>query len=301
LEQHGDWDAETVVYRCNNCGAKEIISKKDIAKECPYCGTTNIVQTDDLAGLRPDSVVPYKITKDEAAEKAAEWIRKRKFAPKWYRRSAEPKNINGLFLPAFTFDTNTQSNYNGVLIETYFVTVNINGKATMQARTRLIPIRGTLSKNFDDILVTASSVVPAHMFSKLGSFSTNNAKDYKKEFLFGFTASQYTKDGKMSWNEAKSRIDNAIRTEIIRRHGGGSVQSLYVNTNCFATTYKYVLLPIYVGHSAYKEKVYNFYVHGGNGKVAGQAPKSGWKIFFTVSGIILVAAVIALASWWFSR
>jgi hypothetical protein len=163
-------------------------------------------------------------------------------------------------------------------------------------RQRRYPIHGIINKEFDDLLVQATTTIPPSMFSKLGVFNTADAKDYKKEFLFGYTAGQYTKDGKVSWNEAKSRIDSAIRGEIICRHGGGQVEWLKINTNCFGTTYKYCLLPVYIGHSSYKEKHYNFYVNGGSGTVAGKAPVSKWKVFFLVAGIILGLGAIVLAT-----
>ena len=36
-----NWGKETHVFRCNNCGAKEVLSKHEIAKECPFCGHTS--------------------------------------------------------------------------------------------------------------------------------------------------------------------------------------------------------------------------------------------------------------------
>ena len=43
--------------------------------------------------------------------------------------------------------------------------------------------------------------------------------------------------------------------------------------------YKYVLLPVYVGHTEYKGERYQLFVNGQTGKVYGKTPKSKWKIF----------------------
>ena len=39
-----------------------------------------------------------------------------------------------------------------------------------------------------------------------------------------------------------------------------------------------MLLPVYVGHSKFRKKNYNFYVNGQNGNVAGKTPVSPVKI-----------------------
>lgn len=82
LKESNTWADETHVFGCNNCGAKQILSKNDIAKECAFCGTTNVVEIDELSGLKPNAVVPFKINLETSADKARLWARKRFFAPK---------------------------------------------------------------------------------------------------------------------------------------------------------------------------------------------------------------------------
>ena len=57
---------------------------------------------------------------------------------------------------------------------------------------------------------------------------------------------------------------------------------LNVDTAFGKVTYKYMLLPVYIGHSKYNGKLYNFYVNGQNGNVAGKSPVSPVKVLFTV-------------------
>ena len=60
--------------------------------------------------------------------------------------------------------------------------------------------------------------------------------------------------------------------------------------------YKYVLLPVYVGNTEYKNKKYELLINGQTGKVYGKAPKSPWKVFrFFASAFLLVGAAIVLA------
>ena len=122
------WGNETHVFRCNNCGAKEVVSKHEIAKECPFCGTTNIVSTEELSGLKPNGIVPFQITKETAVDLATKWARKRFFAPSAFKKSAKPEKVKGTYSPAFTFDAQTKSSYYGRLGRYYYRTVMRNGK-----------------------------------------------------------------------------------------------------------------------------------------------------------------------------
>ena len=40
LRADNGWGAESHVFRCENCGAREILGKNEIAKTCPFCGTS---------------------------------------------------------------------------------------------------------------------------------------------------------------------------------------------------------------------------------------------------------------------
>lgn len=91
LAENNTWGRETHVFRCENCGAREVLDINEIAKTCPFCGTSNIVKTDELSGLKPNAVVPFQIGKDEAGSRVRKWIRKRAFAPGKFRKSARPR------------------------------------------------------------------------------------------------------------------------------------------------------------------------------------------------------------------
>ncbi|MCR5662924.1 MAG: hypothetical protein K6G50_12505, partial [bacterium] len=52
--------------------------------------------------------------------------------------------------------------------------------------------------------------------------------------------------------------------------------------------YKYLMLPIWLSSFRHNGKLYQFMVNGRSGKVSGDKPISGWKVFFTIVGIILL-------------
>ncbi len=295
LRNAPQWQKDTVVYRCEHCGAKAVISRNDLAKRCDYCGATNIIKVEDLPGIRPDTVAVFKITKDEAVAKARGWLSRRFFAPRWYKKSARAKNMHGIYYPAFTFDAQTFSNYRGVQIETHTNTYYVDGKPVTRTYTTSHPVTGQLAKVFDDILIPAATTVDSGILSKLQPFQTNEAVAYQKELLLGYTAGHYTQDAQQCWFTAKQRMGEQIKAEILDRYDG-DVVDLVIDTNVSNITYKYVLLPLYVGHSEYNNKKYELYVNGQTGKAYGKTPVSPWKVLLvTALGLAAVVGAFLLA------
>ena len=122
------WGNETHVVRCNNCGATQIISNSDISRICPYCGTTNVVETEEIPGLKPNGVVPFAFGNKDASTHVKEWGRKRWLSPKEFRKSLEREEMKGIYYPVFTFDSDTYSKYSGRLGIHYTERRRRNGK-----------------------------------------------------------------------------------------------------------------------------------------------------------------------------
>ena len=86
----------------------------------------------------------------------------------------------------------------------------------------------------------------------------------------------------------------SIESSILKKYDYDVKYSLNVSTKFSNEQYKYVLVPIYVGHYKYKNKLYNFFVNGENGKVAGKTPVSAGKVCLTIFIVLLVLGLIVL-------
>ncbi len=290
-----DWGNETHVFRCNNCGSTEVLSKNEIAKECSFCGTTNIVAVQELSGLKPNGVIPFSISKEKATNAVTTWARKKFFAPSAFKKSAKPEKIKGTYSPAFTFDTKSRSSYYGRLGKYYYRTVTRNGKRQTVREIRYFNVAGNYDMQFDDILIQASDKIAQGDLNNMRPFDTNNSNEYSTDFLHGYVAQSSTKTGQECWNEAQIVARSEIRRRILSRYRYDIVVFFEVNTAFMDVTYKYLLLPIYVGHCNWKKKLYNFFVNGKNGKVSGKTPLSPLKIGIAIMlGLAVVVGVFLL-------
>ena len=61
-------------------------------------------------------------------------------------------------------------------------------------------------------------------------------------------------------------------------------------------TFKHTLLPVWFVTYNYGAKTFQVLLNGVTGKIAGEHPKSFWKIFFLIMFIVLVVRIFVLAS-----
>lgn len=288
--------SDTEVIVCQNCGSKEVISKGEISSKCSFCGTNNVIKTSEIVGMKPHGVCPFEKTITDAEEAVREWKKKKRFLPNSFKKLDTMSAIKGVYVPAFSFDSSTETKYNGRLGERESYTVRRNGKTETRTTTRYFNISGDYDRKFDDLLVYATDKIPPVMLTELEPFPTTKSIVYDAKYLAGYTASTYTIDGKKAWENCQTRASQELREEILSKYRHDVVDYFNAETSYFNTSFKYLLLPVYVGHHSYKNKNYNFYVNGSTGKVSGNAPKSGWKIFFFILGIIGVIALPILLS-----
>ena len=64
-----DWGAEgegMKAYNCPSCGAQLICDATTAATSCPYCGNPTVVPGQFAGTLKPDFVIPFKLSKEDA-------------------------------------------------------------------------------------------------------------------------------------------------------------------------------------------------------------------------------------------
>lgn len=284
------WKKDATVVCCEHCGAKTVVSKFDLVAKCEYCGAANMVKTKETPGLRPDTVVLFGLNKDEAYKQVSAWLSKRFFVPSDFKHQLKERQINGIYYPVFTFDANVTGKYTGTLVQTNTTTVEVDGEQKTQTQTTRRSITDVISQTFDDIIISANEEISPQTLQQIYGFDTNHGQTFQESFLTGFTVAQATLDPHTCWNEAKKVMENRIRSRIATRYGDvNRVENLHLDLDFTNITYKYALLPIYVGHIEYKGIKYPLYMNGQTGKVSAKTPKSWRKILLTLAGMGLAA------------
>ena len=288
-----DWGAETKTILCKACGAESIYDALQTSAVCPFCGSNQVMEQNDQDTIAPGGVVPFRISDDQASQLFHKWIKRKWFCPKLAKESAKPKRFKGIYLPYWTFDTDTVSTYHA---EYGIDHTTEDSEGETHTETHWHNTSGTYTEFINDELVLASKNHDTSILHKLEPFDTENNKSYKPEYIAGFVAERYSLGLKDAWkiakNSIKAKLRGQISNKIEREHNADHVRQLNVKTDYDNITYKYLLLPIWMSHFKYKDKVYQFMINGQTGKVAGKTPLSIPKIIITAVGIIAVIALL---------
>jgi LSD1 subclass zinc finger protein len=285
--------------KCGSCGASESIDNNHTSANCVYCGTSlTIGDASDEQVIQPKAILPFKIDKNEAYALFRKWINSFWFAPEKLKKATlEANRFKGIYLPYWTFDTQTYSVYSGQRGTHYYETetYSSNGetKTRQVQRTSWTNVTGSVSVNFDDILVVATKSLPQNLIEKLEPWDMPNLIAYEKSYLSGFITEKYQVDLATGFTQAKEYADRDIRAAVHRDIGGDAQQVLTLQTKHDNITFKHILLPVYVSAYRYKDKLFQFLVNARTGEVQGDRPYSWMKIAgVIILGIVTVSAII---------
>lgn len=288
-----NWGVEKKTVICQACGAESIYDALEISAVCPFCGSNQVMEAADCKTMAPGGVVPFQITDKKASELFQTWIKRKWFCPKMAKESAKAKHFKGIYLPYWTFDAKTWSEYEAEYGKDRKVR---KSRDEVKIVTDWYRTRGEYRENFDDELVCATTNHNQSMLAGLEPYRTAENKTYKPEYVAGFAAERYAIGIKEAWKMAMDsihdKLSDNIRTLILTRNHADHVRNLRVKSRYSNVTYKYLLLPVWISSYKYKEKIYHFMVNGQTGKVSGKTPISIPKVIISVLGVIAVIGLI---------
>jgi Zn finger protein HypA/HybF involved in hydrogenase expression len=105
------WDRQVTTIKCDSCGATTTWQKK-VAGDCAFCGSPHVKQqpTDENI-IRPETLVTFKVDDKKAKSLFHDWISKGFFRPSALKKMGQLENLSGVYVPFWTYDTATHSNW----------------------------------------------------------------------------------------------------------------------------------------------------------------------------------------------
>jgi len=290
---------ERHLVNCQGCGAETELEANQQSASCPFCDTPLIVQQAQTKQvIKPKGILPFKITKKEARNNFKSWLSKLWFAPNDLKKQiTQHDKFKGIYLPFWTYDCNTNTNYSGKRGDYYYESVSStdndgNTTSKQERRTRWSRVNGRVYNSFDDILVPATTSLNKEKLKALEPWNLKKLVDYKDEYLSGYQAETYQIDLKTGYSSAKTTMDSRIRREVERDIGGDKQRIDSVNTHYQDATFKHILLPAWVSAYRYKDKLYQIIVNAQTGEVQAMRPLSWIKITLAITAIITIAAAL---------
>jgi len=294
-------DKEVPIVHCPSCGADFSFLKHEHAGDCPYCATPVIADTSKARFIVPRSLLPFKFEKQEALKIYDKWIGSRWFAPSSLKtHSKRDDKLVGIFLPYWTYDSQTYSEYRGQRGMTYYerqvYTTTVNGQLVQRTRTvariRWTPVSGRVSQHFDDVLIGATKTLPRTIINHLQPWDLDSLVPYSEEYISGFRSEIYQVTIDQGFLQAENVMENEIRKSIRFDIGGDHQRISAVKTQHKDTSFKHILLPVWSAAFKYHGKTYRYVINGRNGTIQGERPYSFIKIGFAIMTAIILFVVL---------
>lgn len=294
-------DGDVATFRCSNCGAVEVAPRTALATSCPYCSAPVVIDDDALAVVKPDTIIPFEFSPNQAAAQLTAWRKKKIFAPNKFRKHLKADSVKGVYVPAWTFDAQTSSAYNGTVGYRRTRTVRRDGKTYTETYTEWKHVHGVIPASFDDVTIRANENVPQQYFKQLQPFPQSKYMVFDDEYLAGYLADHYTLEPLEAFEQAKKIMEQDVRRMIVHQHHADMEGNLDVDMQVISKSFKYVFLPVYIAATRYNKKIYNQYVSGiyqndkKQARVCGKSPVSPWKVLLAVVlGVGVLAAIAYL-------
>ncbi|MBQ9663954.1 MAG: hypothetical protein IJV40_12460 [Oscillospiraceae bacterium] len=289
------WDAERdgmKIYNCPSCGAQMICDQTTAATSCPYCGNPSVVPGQFHGMLKPDYILPFKLSKEEAVESLRKYYRGKSLLPKKFSASNHLEEIKGVYVPFWLFDGK--------------VSADISYKATrvlsarqgneMVTTTEYYDVRRAGTVRFTRIPADGSRKMPDDLMDSIEPFDYSELKPFSTVYMPGFLADIYDVDDRESFERAQTRSANTTLSVFDSSVSGYSTltptrRDVKVQREKTA----YALLPVWMLSTKWNGKNLIFAMNGQTGKFIGDLPVSMGRYFAYLAGIAVpLAAVLAI-------
>lgn len=259
-----------LVYTCQSCGGQVIGDAVTGAAKCPYCGNNVIMKEQFIGDLRPDYVIPFTVTKEDAIQSLKKHIKAFKFYPRAFTLQENLEEVKGIYVPFWLFDADARFDlhFEGSRLARHWHKGDYDYE-----EFQYYDIQKAGSLAFKNVPIDASSKMEDELMEALEPFDMRGMVDFKTAYLAGYLADRYDVPENVSIARADARTKETVREDIQRRirnfgnvtYRGGTVD-MY---NGFA---KYTLIPVWYMTVTWQGERYVFAVNGQTGKAAGRIP-----------------------------
>lgn len=297
-EELRGWQAAKKSVQCRSCHAVSVFDAERVAQNCEFCGSPSLVDYDALkAPIRPQSLLPFKVSESQVRETIRAWLGTLWFAPNALTKRALVDTLHGVYIPYWTFDAHADCPWQADAGHYYYTTETYRDskgrQATRQVRhVRWEPAEGRVVHFFDDEPVPGTQGIHPSLLKQVEPFPTNDLVPYETAYLSGFVVEHYQVVLIDAAKASQEAMKNKLMALCAAQVPGDTHRNLRIQPAFSAQTFKHMLVPVWLLAYTYGPKSFQVVVNGYTGTMAGEYPKSFWKIFFAVAAVLLVVLLV---------
>ena len=294
-EPSAQWDSaeqeSLQSFTCSACGGEIISDENTAATFCPYCENPTILPGRLSGGLKPDAVIPFKTSKEDAKSAFLKLCKGKPLLPKMFTEKQRIEMITGIYVPFWLYDCDCSmdAKFRATRIKTW------SDSRYYYTKTEYYLLSRAAEASFSHIPMDGSKKLDDAIMESIEPFDYAQMVDFETAYLSGFFADKYDVQVDEGHSRIKERAQDTIY-ETIRQScvGYSSLVPLSQNVHINHGKARYVLLPVWMLHTQYEGKTYVFAMNGQTGKMTGTLPVCKKRSAAWFGGIS--AAVTALAA-----
>ena len=290
-----DWGAEgdgMRVYGCPSCGAQLICEESTAAASCTYCGNPTVVPGQFSGALRPDFIVPFKLSKEEAVKALKSHYKGKFFLPKSFISENHVQEIRGIYVPFWMFDGEAEgdAHYEATRSRTY----RSGDYEITETKHYDVYRAGTVT--FEKVPVDASSKMPDGHMDSIEPYDYKELKPFSTAYLPGFLADKFDVTVEQSRQRADQRCEGTLASALrgtVKRYDLCILRDSSVHLR--RGKVHYALMPVWMLNTKWHGKDFIFAMNGQTGKLVGDLPVSWGKFWGLFAAIAIPLSVIGSA------
>jgi len=299
LKADANWQTDEVnnvaVYVCQSCGGQIVGDYTTSATSCPYCDNPVVIAGNVSGDLRPDYIIPFKLTKEQAKQGLRDLVQGKRLLPKLFKDENRIDQIRGMYVPFWLFDTDVNGNfrYKATRTNTW------SDRNYIYTKTSYYSILRSGQLAFNSVPVDASSKLADDLMESIEPYYVQDLVNFNAGYLAGFLADRYDVPAEECIGRANQRVRQSTEKKFASTvQGYQTVTPENSSVQLSKGKARYVLYPVWILNTTWDDKQYTFAMNGQTGRFIGDLPldkKAYWRWFGLLA---LVFFIVSYAAAW---
>lgn len=298
----GEWaeeeQASLLGFQCPSCGGEILCEATTVASFCPYCDHSTILPSRVDGCLKPDTLLPFQTTKEDAKAAFLRLCQGKPLLPKGFTGEQRLERITGVYVPFWLYDCD--ADFSGSFHATR-VRVWSDSKYNYTKTSHYL-LKREADARFIGIPMDGSVKMEDSFMESIEPFDYGKLVEFDTAYLTGFLADKYD----VPWKNGESRICQRVSAAMDSRILSSTIgyQTVIPASRQLQVKHsraRYALMPVWLLNTNYRGKIYTFAMNGQSGKMTGSFPicpkrTAAWfaGIFAAVTALVYLVQMLVL-------
>ncbi|MDO4788013.1 MAG: TFIIB-type zinc ribbon-containing protein [Johnsonella sp.] len=291
-------DAQGLLYTCPSCAAQIVTDETTAATFCYYCHSP-VVLSGRLDGLdTPDYIIPFRIDRAQAEKIFFQWLERKKFVPKSFYSREQVDKLSGVYFPYWLYSCKADALLDANAVR---ISKRVSGNTEYTYKDSY-HIRREGEIEISNITRNALKKANRILTEGVMPFEYTAIQDFDMAYLSGFVAEVKDIDKAEFEREVYMEAEQFAVQRLDAVLAGYTEVALHQKELHFKEgAWKYALMPVWTitYRDKHKSKLYYFSINGHSGKVIGELPIDGAKLFMAFLSIFMPLMLLILLIGYF--